>query len=718
MPVRPLRSLRAATCAVPALAAAALLAPPAGAQGAAPSASRAAASAAPRDTRPPRAIRRDVPITQAIRRALAAGSRDSTGRPTARYWQNRADYVIQARLDTATSRLTGRATITFRNGSPDSLAQLALRLDPNLFIGTNPHAAPWTPAEVTDGMVLTRLVVDGRSVNVTPEAQLQFQGANAANAAQAARDAQRAAEPTITGLRSTVARIRLPQKLAPGAATTLEIDWHHKLPGGPGAGHRMTQRWADTLYQPTQWYPRLAVYDDLRGWNAELYLGPSEFYNEFGRFDVTLDVPAGWLVSGTGTLQNAEQVLTPTARARLAAALGSDSVTTIVGADEAGVGRATQRPASGDRLQWRFVADSVNDFAWATARSFVWKATRATIPGRGAIPVHMLHLPGRARFFEQAGPITRHALEFYSKLWFPYPFPQLTLQDGPSAGMEYPMVINSNQGAADHETGHQWWPMVVSNNETWYGWMDEGFNQYMNVLSDADAEGKPAVLDGLGQSYGATAGGESEPPMMWNANYAGPASYGFTTYAKTPLMLSALGGIVGDSAVIQAHRAFANAWRFKHPSPWDWMFFMDRALGRDLGWFWNGWLFGTEGVDGAIADVRTTGRGATARTVVAVRQDGQMPSPVVLRVTLAGDLPASVRLPANAQRVDARTLVMTWPVDVWFDGRRTYDAALPALGGVGIATVTLDPQCRFPDRDATDNVWPKGSAAPGCAARR
>ena len=156
--------------------------------------------------------------------------------------------------------------------------------------------------------------------------------------------------------------------------------------------------------------------------------------------------------------------------------------------------------------------------------------------------------------FAQAGAITRHALEFYSRLWFPYPFPQLTLQDGPSAGMEYPMVINSNQGAADHETGHQWWPMVVSNNETWYGWMDEGFDQYMNILSEADAAGRPAELDGLGQSYGRVAGEEGEPPMMWNANYAGPQFYGFTTYSKTPLMLSMLGGIVGDTAVVRAQR--------------------------------------------------------------------------------------------------------------------------------------------------------------------
>ena len=378
----------------------------------------------------------------------------------------------------------------------------------------------------------------------------------------------------------------------------LEIDWSHKLPGGPGAGHRMVQRWADTLFQPTQWYPRVSVYDDLRGWDSELYLGPSEFYNNFGTFDVSIDVPAGWIVSGTGVLQNPNEVLTPQARQRLSQALASNAVTTIVGPDEVGPGQATAAAGANGRLVWRFHADTVNDFAWATAKKFVWQATRATIPGKGIVPIHMLYLPGRANLFARAGDLSRHALEFYSALWFPYQFPQLTLQDGPSSGMEYPMVINSNQGAADHETGHQWWPMVVSNNETWYGWMDEGFNQYMNILSDADAAKRAPVLTGLGQAYGRTSGNEAEPPMMWNANYGGPGFYGFTTYQKTPLMLSMLGGMVGDSAVQRAHREWANAWLFKHPSPWDYMFFMNKALGRDLGWFWYYWLFTTESVDG------------------------------------------------------------------------------------------------------------------------
>jgi hypothetical protein len=659
---------------------------------------------------PERAVRRDIPITNSIRRAYAAGTRDSTGRPGRNYWQLRTDYTITARLDAPASRLTGRETVVLHNNSPDSLGQIVLRLDPNIFLGNTPQAAPWVPAEVTDGMVITRMAVNGVVVILEPTPGASADGARSAAAAAAAQSAHAVNQPTLLRAKTTSAQINLPTKLPPHSTTTLEIDWNHKIPGGPGAGHRMTQRWADTLYQPTQWYPRVAVYDDLRGWDSELYLGPSEFYNNFGRFDVRIDVPAGWIVSGTGVLQNPEEVLTPNARERIKQVLSTDDITRIVGPDEVGPGQATQRGApiageDGDRLVWHFVADTVNDFAWATAKNYVWDMTRATIPGKGPVPITMVYLPGRAQLYVRAGAVARHALEFYSKQWFPYQFPQLTLQDGPSAGMEYPMVINSNQGAADHETGHQWWPMTVSNNETWYGWMDEGFNQYMNILSDADAARQTPEYNGLGQSYGRTSGNEAEAPMMWNANYDGPGFYGFTTYSKTPLMLSMLGGIVGDSAVQRAHREWAQTWMFKHPSPWDYMFFMSHALKRDLGWFWYYWLFTTESVDGSIQNSRS----AAGKTTVTVRQDGQMPSPVVLEVKFA---PGSqvIRPMKNAVMKDSLTAIVTYPVDVWFAGSKTFDAVLD-FGTRPIQRIRLDPSCRFPDRNPSDNFWPR-SAAP------
>jgi len=345
------------------------------------------------------------------------------------------------------------------------------------------------------------------------------------------------------------------------------------------------------------------------------------------------------------------------------------------------------------------MADEVNDFAWATSADYIWKATRATIPGKGPIPIHMVYLPERAHLFERAANLTRHALEFYSDLWAPYPFPQLTLQDGPSAGMEYPMVINSNQGAADHEAAHQWWPMMLGTNETRYGWMDEGFNSYMNILSRAHREGEEPNLNGLGQLYGQLSGSEDEAPMMWSANYAG-SGYGYQTYRKAPLMLSMLGGIVGDDKVQQAMREYTAAWSFKHPSPWDYVFFMNNALGQDLEWFWYYWLWTTESVEGSIQSVVQKG----SKTKVEIHQAGQMPSPIVLKVEFA-DKGATIKSLPNAEMIDDKTAIVRWPADVWFNGKRTFTAELN-FGKRVIQKVTLDPDGRFPDKDPTDNVWP------------
>jgi hypothetical protein len=648
----------------------------------------------------PRAIRRDVPLTNSIRRAFDAGTRDTTGRPGPNYWQLQTDYTIEARLDPASQTITGTESIAVHNNSPQELTEIILRLDHNIFRGVVPRGTS-VPAENTDGMIVTRIAVNGEAIDLAAQPAGGGRGRGDANAPKRL---------AASGLDQTVARLTLANAIAAKSTATLEIAWHTKLPGGPnGRGHRMTQRIDDTLFQPTQWFPRLAKFDDLRGWDTSLYLGPAEFYNNFGRFDVRIDVPGGWIVSGTGVLQNPQEVLTEKARERLSHVLESDQVITIVGEDESGPGQST---APGDRLVWHFTADMVNDFAWATAKNYVWRATRATIPGKGPVPIHMVYVPSHANLYANAGPIARHALEFYSKLWAPYPFPQLTMQDGPSAGMEYPMVINSNQGAADHETGHQWWPMMVGTNETWYGWMDEGFNQYMNILSAADARGTAPNLNGLGQSYGRISGDENEPSMMWAANNAGNM-YSFQTYAKAPLMLSMLGGIVGDGEVQRAMSEYAKTWSFKHPSPWDFIFFMDRALGRDLEWFWYYWLWTTESVDGSIADVKTSG----SRTIVMVRQDGQMPSPVVLKVQFEPSGPA-IKPMANAKMVGDTTAIVTWPVDVWFIGNRTFQATLD-FGGRAISAITLDPGCRFPDRDPSDNVWPKktGPTTPSSSAR-
>jgi hypothetical protein len=653
------------------------------------SSNRAAASL------PERAVRRDIPMTDMIRRALAAGTRDSTGRPGAHYWQLWLDYKIDARFDSATRSISGTETAVIHNNGDSAMHFIVLRLDQNIFRPNSLRAEAVT--DITDGMQITKLTVNGAPVDLDPPPPVR-------------RRRGQPPQPITTlqarGLDQTVARIELPTPIAAHGTATLGAEWNFQVPKvvAPERGMRMG-RWADTLYQVGQWYPRVAMYDDLRegGWDTDPYLGPSEFYNNFGSFDVHLDMPAGWIVGATGVLQNPEEVLTPTERQRLGQLTASDTPQTIAGVTDRGPGKSTLG-APGSRLVWHFKTDSAGDFAWGTSNQFVWDATLAEIPGKGNIPVYIMYLPGHTESYAQGAAIARHALAFYSKLWMPYTFPGLTIVDGPELGMEYPSFIMSSAGAADHEIGHQWWPMMVGTNETWYGFMDEGFNQYMNILSGADRRHQPAQLDGRGQSYGRTSGNEREAPLMWDANYGGPM-YSFQAYGKAPLMLSMLGGVVGDSAVLRAMSGYAKAWRFKHPSPWDYAFYMNNALHRDLGWFWYYWLFTTEAVDGSIEKVTTSG----ARTTVVVRQDGEMPSPVVLAVRFAPE-GARIRPMSNSVMRDSVTAVVTYPVDVWFTGSRRFSATLD-FGGRKIESITLDPDGRFPDRDPSDNVWPAGAGA-------
>jgi len=623
---------------------------------------------------PPRAIRRTVPITRSFEAGLKAGTRDSTGRPGAKYWQLGTDYKIDVRLDQLTGRLTGREVVTIRNSSDSVIKQLVIRLYQNRFDPMSPRSR--VPPSVTEGQTLYKVVVDGVDIDTKAPAAVWTTG--------------------------TLVTIPLPKPIAAGGTSTVEIEWAGDIPDIPiGRGAARGGRRGLRVFQLSQWYPQVSKFDDLRGWDREPHLGGSEFYNNYGRFEVNIDVPAGYLVGATGVLQNPDDVLTPMARERLSHVLESDEQRTIVGPDERGAGKAT---ASGNRLIWKFTADTVNDFAWATSADYRWDATRATIPGRGAIPINVFYLPEDTLYLK-TGAMARHALEYYSALWFPYTWPQFTQVDGPENGMEYPMLTMSGPGfgVTDHEIGHQWWPMMVGTNETWYGWMDEGFNQYMNILSEDAWNKKPTLLDSLGGQFGQPSGVEAQAPMMWDNNYAGPFT-GYVTYSKAPMMLSMLGAIVGDSAVQRAMNAYAKTWRFKHPSPWDFMFAMNRELKQNLDWFWYYWLFTTEAVNESIEKASISG----GKAQVTVRQWGEMPSPVVLKVEFAASGPAPAKM-KNAV-IDGHTATVTWPVDVWFGGSRTFVANLD-FGGAKIEKITLDPGQRFPDRDFTDNVWPRTAPA-------
>ena len=615
-----------------------------------------AAAQQPHPAWPERAVRRDIPLQPGIRRAYAQGTRDSTGAPGRNYWQQSVDYRINATLDAPAGVLHGAETITLHNTTPNTLDRIALRLYQNYFKATVQRNDYVT--DITDGMVLERLTVNGSPITLTDAAHYNVKG--------------------------TVAMVTPAAPIAPGANATIEATWHFSVPRVDTLerGERMG-RFGDYLYQVAQWYPQVAMYDDMRGWDTDQYMGIGEFYNQFGSFDVNITVPGGWLVGATGDLQNASAVLSQRTRDRLALAMHADTTVHVVTAAE----RGESATAPGATLTWHFTAPHVNDFAFATSRDYVYDATHATIPTKSVIPVNVLYLPQHTAYAtNNTAQLGRFALEHHSGYVFPYEFSQGTIADGPETGMEYPMIIFDGPGfgVTVHEFGHEWFPMTVGSDETRYGWMDEGFNEYIDAAAAADYNHKPINLDANSAGYRRVAGSELEAPMMWPTDFDGPFAT-MTTYVKAPVMFNALGGVVGDSATHAAFAAYAREWRFKHPSPYDFFMSMNKSLGRNLDWFWYQWFFTTYTTDQAIQSVTTGGKNA----IVTIVDHGDMAMPIILRVAYT----------------NGTSDVVYQNADVWFTGTRRVQMTIP-LRDKTIRSVTLDPDNRFQDLDRSNNSWP------------
>src|SRR5712692_10128875 len=398
--------------------------------------------------------------------------REGSGMPGPRYWQQRADYTIRASLDTAAHSVSGRETIRYTNNSPDTLRYVWLQVAQNIYRedsrggAINPADARWAARGFQGGYTITAFDAVGGA------------------AGRAGRQAAPRRPLTIT-VNGTLLRADLDRPLPPGGTATWEVAFSFQIPerGSDRMGRQQyAGRW---LYEIAQWYPRMAVYDDVRGWNTEQYLGQGEFYLEYGDIDFTITVPRSYVVAGTGTLLNPVDVLTGTERARLTRAQHADSTVAIISREEAG--QSTTRPAgTGPTLSWHFDAKNVRDVAWAAAPNFVWDAS-----SWNGVLLQSYYPPDANPDWANATAYARHTIKHYSEKWFPYPYPTAINIAGPVGGMEYPMIVFCGSraggrglfGVTTHELGHQWFPMMVGSNERLYAWMDEGFNTFINVYS-------------------------------------------------------------------------------------------------------------------------------------------------------------------------------------------------------------------------------------------
>jgi hypothetical protein len=612
--------------------------------------------------------------------------REGAGRPGPRYWQQRADYTISVALDTARHTIAGRETIRYTNNSPDTLPYVWLQLDQNIY-REDSRGHELNPADA-------RFAGAGFSGGYTIES---FEAVHPRPGAARGAGPRRTALPTT--INGTVMRVDLDRPLPPGGNATFEVAYRFQIPehGSDRMGReRFPEGW---LYEVAQWYPRMAVYDDVRGWNTEQYLGQGEFYLEYGDIDFAITVPRGFIVAGTGTLQNPLAVLTATQRARLARALRSDSTVAIIARDE--VGRPSTRPAGAGALTWRFSAKNVRDVAWAAAPNFIWDAS-----GWNGILMQSYYPPVADSIWRESTRMVRHSIKHYSEKWFPYPYPTAINVNGPVGGMEYPMLVfcanrRSREGlfgVTTHELGHQWFPMIVGSNERLYAWMDEGFNSFINIYSGRVYFPDQAWLRTRGQAeawarFAAT--GLDEPPML-PADRVVPDLLGQVAYTKPATGLYMLREAIADSARFDAaFREYTRRWAFKHPTPADFFRSMEDGLGEDLSWFWRGWFYRTDVVDQAVDSVRTQ-RDSVGTTVTGVflSSPGGLPMPVDLKLDFVDGTTRNVRL----------------PVEIWYLGSRfVYAQPFPSE----LIKVEIDPNKNFPDVRRGNNAWIKPAAGGG-----
>ena len=600
-------------------------------------------------------------MTSGFRQSYAAGTRDSTGAPGRRYWQQKVDYRIEATVDPASNQLRGSEAISLHNTTPDTLKTIVFRLYQNYFSGRTKRSAYTT--DVTDGITVERLTVNGAAITLSDSKQYV--------------------------VNETIATVTPAAPILPGATALIEAAWRFTVPlvDTTVRGQRMG-RYGSYLYQIAQWYPQISMYDDIRGWDTDPHLGNAEFNNQFGSFDVRINAPGGWLLGATGKLENPEQVYSQRTRDRLALAMRVDTTVLVVKENE----RGTSATASGSSLTWHFTAPTVSDFAFAVSRDYAFDAARATVPGKGTIPLFVLYLPQHTNYRQNnTAQYFRRAIEEHSKFLFPYDFSQGTIADGPETGMEYPMIIfnGSALSVTVHETGHQWFPMMVGSNETRYGFMDEGFTEYIQAIAIARINNAAVNLQNRSAGYRRIAGSDIEAPLMWPSLYAGPG-IGVQVYTKSQIALNALGGIVGDSAVGRALAQYAREWKYKHPTPYDFFFSMNRSLGKNLDWFWYQWFFTTATLDQSIASVAVQG----GDLVLTVRDKGEMAMPVILWLDFADGTNETIMLGA----------------DEWLGGMKTITHRVPLRGRM-LKSASLDPENRFQDLDRDNNVWVAAAAA-------
>lgn len=624
--------------------------------------------------------------------------RSASGAPGPAYWQQRADYEINAELDEKKLLLNGAETITYHNNSPDPLSYLWVQLD------ENQHKAS------SDNKLTERSRMAEQMSNKTV-ADIINAGNNLGVQILKVTDEKGTDLPYT--INNTMMRIDLPATLLPKQKYKLKINWQYNIAnrmvdGGRG-GYEYFAEDDNYLFTMTQWFPRMAVYSDFQGWQNKQFEGRGEFALAFGNYKVNMTVPADHVVGATGTCQNYGQVLNAESLKRWNAAQTAGSPVEVVNLAEV---KSAMGKKSQAKKTWTFGAENVRDFAWVSSRRIVWDAMATHINGKKIMSMSYYGPEAYPLYNKYSTRIVDHTLREYSKHTIPYPYP-VAISVEAANGMEYPMIC-FNYGRAEkdgtytdaikygmmsviiHEVGHNFFPMIVNSDERQWSWMDEGLNTFCQYLAEQTWEKNYPSQRGPAHKitdYMKMPKDQLEPIMTNSENII---NFGPNAYAKPATALNILREtVMGRELFDYAFKEYAKRWAFKHPTPADFFRTMEDASAVDLDWFWRGWFFGTDPVDIALNDVRYKQISNADKNApqnfyeLDFSNVGGLVMPIIVEWTFTDGSREVDRIPAYIWRKDENKVTKVF------------------AKSKEVVSVRLDPNRETADIDESNNTWPR-----------
>ena len=601
--------------------------------------------------------------------------RSASGKPGPAYWQNSVNYAIAVELNDKTRQISGSVVVDYTNNSPDALDFIWFQLDQNLF-----------KEDSRGNAVIPQTGSRYRSDATTFDGGYKITSVQAENGVEL--------DYYIDDARM---QVYLPAELkAQGGKEKIKIEYSYTVPqyGADRTGILSTKN--GEIFSIAQWYPRVAVYDDINGWNTLSYTGPGEFYLEYGTIDMAITAPSNHIVVGGAELLNPKEVYTKEQLKRWDLARKSDETVMIRTPRE--VKEASSRPVGKKKLTWKYRLENTRDIAWASSASFIVDAARINLQnGETALAISAYpeeSYGGNA--WERSTEYVKASIEGYSKRWFNYPYPVAVNVASNVGGMEYPAIAfcgykakgRSLWDVTDHEFGHIWFPMIVGSNERVHAWMDEGFNMFINGISTEDfnnGEYNPKPADENKRALMMT--NPALEPVMSTPLAMSERNIGILVYYKPALGLKLLRDhILGEERFDRALRTYIDYWAYKHPTPNDFFRTIENVAGENLEWFWRAWFQNNWRLDQAVSEVKYVKNNPQNGAIIRIDNLDQMAMPVVMEITTVSGKSERVKI----------------PVEVW-QRNTSWDYLYQSTEE--LKSVQIDPDKEFPDHNPKNNRW-------------